>query len=615
MAVKYKISLAPDSKAAASMLAHIGTDFEKAHALSTGYRVKRFASLDFMRGLAILVMICLHIIDTVLDQNALLADINNQSLIGIASVFILPFLGGLAGFFLLTSAISNMVSMYKQQEKGLSTSGLIYRQVLGGVLIVVFAMLTEAVIGYNGSFGLFARDLGGTYRWDTYIQTALSRWNRFEAIHTIGWCLILNGIIHGVLSRNGGWKNISHLIKCYAILAVIVVAFTVPVWVGVGQFISGYPWATTLASGLRLYTPVIGVDHFGYVLISPFLAALAAPMEPIFPYLAVSCIGSIIGIVMSQKPALIPRNFVKIVLYGGFISFIVGGIGIAITFLKVMDAGGFIQAINMWIDIPSHRNWFPDNSARAYAVNLNYSSWLWQFLALNGFATMVAMMTIYLVDWRGIGGTFANTRIIRFVRRYGFLAFTNYNNQWLYFLVWIVVSLFVTGHRRVDMRWGGTLMVLLGTLLVYHLVLVAWEKIGFIGSIEWMIGSIAYTIIPTRRDPRKQYSRWYEKGMLDVHSSFYNVESVDVITPDEDYHANKRDSRMIAKLSKIALFSILFMPFNVITLYMALSIKNRESANPAIKQAIYVSTVGTLLIVGFLVLLSVLTPNRVGFRL
>ncbi len=580
-----------------------------------GYRVKRFASLDFMRGLAILVMICLHIIDTVLDQNALLANINNQPFIGIASVFILPFLGGLAGFFLLTSAISNMVSIQKQQEKGLSTRGLIYRQVLGGVLIVVFAMLTEAVIGYNGALGLFARDLGGTYRWDTYMQTALSRWNRFEAIHTIGWCVILNGIMHGVLSRNGGWKNISRLIRCYAVLAVIVVAFTVPVWVGVGQFIPGYPWATTLASGLRLYTPVIGVDPFGYVLLSPFLAALAAPMEPVFPYLAVSCIGSIIGIVMSQKPALIPKNFVKKILWGGLISFFAGGIGIAITFLRVMDAGGFVQAVHMWVDIPSHRNWFPDNIARDYAVHLNYSSWLWQFLALNGFATMVAMMTIYLIDWRGMGGAFANTRLIRFVRRYGFIALTNYNNQWLYFLVWIVVSLFVTGNRRVDMLWGGTILVLLGTLLVYHLVLITWEKTGFLGSMEWMIGTIAYRLIPTRRDPGKQNSRWYEKGRLDVQSAFYNVESVDVITPDDDYRANNQDSKMIAKLSKIALFSILFMPFNLITLYLALDIKNRENPNPALKQAICISAIGTVLTAVLLVLLSVLTPKSVGFRL
>jgi len=604
---------AQDSGTAAVALPKAGSSAEAK--LMMDRRARRFASLDFMRGLAIVMMVCLHGVDTVLDQNALLANINNQPLIGVASVFVLPFLGGLAGFFLLTSAISNMVSMRRQQEKGLSVKGLIYRQVFGGVLILVFAMLAEALIGYNGAFGQLVRDLGGVYRWDAYIQIALSRWNQFETIHTIAWCLILSGIIQGLLSRNGQWKNPRHLMKGYAIIAVIVVALTVPVWLGVGQLVPGYPWAKTLASGLRLYTPVIGVDNLGYVLISPFLAALAAPMEPIFPYLAVSCVGSIVGIAMSQKPELIPKDFVKKVLIGGLVAFIVGGVGVIATFIQVMKAGGFLQAITMWVDIPSHRNWFPDDIARTYSVYLNDSAWLWQFLVLNGFTIILAMMIIYLVDWRGAGHSFANNRLIRFVRRFGFTAFTNYNNQWIYFLAWIAVSSVITGQRRIDMLWDGTLMVLFGSLLVYLLVLIAWERVGFIGSIEWMIGTLAYALIPARRDPSRINKRWYEKGKLDVQGAFYSVESVSVVTPDADYHANRRDSKMIAKLSKIALASIIFMPFNIITLYIAIGIKKQEGASPAIRQAIVASAIGTAITVAFIVACSILTPNMLGFAL
>jgi hypothetical protein len=83
----------------------------------------------------------------------------------------------MAGFFLLISAASNMVSMYRRLENGQSTNTLIAQQVIGGALLVLFAMLTEAVTGYNGAFGIFVRDLGGTYRWALYSQIALSRWN------------------------------------------------------------------------------------------------------------------------------------------------------------------------------------------------------------------------------------------------------------------------------------------------------------------------------------------------------------------------------------------------------------------------------------------------------
>jgi hypothetical protein len=72
---------------------------------------------------------------------------------------------------------------------------------------------------------------------------------------------------------------------------------------------------------------------------------------------------------------------------------------------------------------------------------------------------------------------------------------------------------------------------------------------------------------------------------------------------------------MIAKLSKIALASIIFMPFNIITLYIAIGIKKQEGASPAIRQAIVASAIGTAITVAFIVACSILTPNMLGFAL
>ncbi len=145
--------------------------------------------------------------------------------------------------------------------------------------------------------------------------------------------------------------------------------------------------------------------------------------------------------------------------------------------------------------------------------------------------------------------------------------------------------------------------------------LAPWEKVSFIGSIEWVIGTIASAIIPSKRDPNKSTKKWYQKGRLDVQGAFYNVESVSVVTPDENYHANKQDSKMIAKLSKIALASILFMPFNIVTLFLALGIKKKEGPNHAVKQAITVSIIGTVITVALVVAFSILTPNMLGLAL
>ncbi len=578
--------------------------------------MKRFASLDFLRGFAIFLMIGLHVINGILNTDALMDNMSNQSLMSLLSLVVLPFLGGLAGFFLLVSAASNMISMYRRLENGQPTNTLIMQQIIGGALLVLFAMLTEAVTGYNGSFGIFVRDLGGTYRWATYLQIAASRWNWFETIHTIGWCVMLNGLIQGIISRNEQWKNVSHQIRTYLIIAAVMVGLTIPVWIGVSKLVPGYPWLESSTTGGQLYLPQVGIAPIGYLLVSPFLAALAAPMEPIFPYLAVSCIGSIIGIVMCQRPDRIPKHFVKKVLVAGLIAFTVGMFGVIFTMVGVMQAAGFENGIQLWLDLSHFRSWFPDNISRSYGEFLSPLSWLWQFLALNGFATMFAMLIIYLVDWRGFGSEFSRSKLVQFIRRFGFIAFSNYNNQWLYYLGWIGVSLLLTGERRIKLDWNGTLLVLVVSLVLYYLVMRGWEKIKYLGSIEWAIGTLGAALTPSSWQPERiRNLKWYQKGQLDVQGGFYQVESVSVVTPDAEYHAKLQDSRLIAKLTRISLFSIIFLPFTVVTLILALNIQKKEGSNPMVKTAIRLSWIGTIITVVLLLVCFVVTPHMFGLKI
>ncbi len=93
-------------------------------------------------------MIVLHLISEFLDIGTLLANLNTIPLINLLLLFILPFLGSLAGLFLLVSAASNMVSMYRQLEKGLSVANLVLKQLVGGLLLLFFAMLSEGFFGF-----------------------------------------------------------------------------------------------------------------------------------------------------------------------------------------------------------------------------------------------------------------------------------------------------------------------------------------------------------------------------------------------------------------------------------------------------------------------------------
>ena len=100
------------------------------NALKGGTPKKRFASLDFLRGLAIFMMIGLHVVNGILNTDAMLKNMSGNSFLSLSSLIVLPFLGGLAGFFLLISAASNMISMYRRLEKGQSTNTLIVQQVV-----------------------------------------------------------------------------------------------------------------------------------------------------------------------------------------------------------------------------------------------------------------------------------------------------------------------------------------------------------------------------------------------------------------------------------------------------------------------------------------------------
>ena len=120
--------------------------------------MKRFSSIDFLRGTAIVMMLFLHQISWFLNANAILANINNAPLIDILALVVLEFMGGLAGFFLLVSAIGNMISMYKRLQAGRSVNDLLLSQVVTGILLVIFAYLVEGDIGYLGALGDWFRD-------------------------------------------------------------------------------------------------------------------------------------------------------------------------------------------------------------------------------------------------------------------------------------------------------------------------------------------------------------------------------------------------------------------------------------------------------------------------
>ena len=565
--------------------------------------MRRFASIDFLRGIAIALMILLHTILHVLDIDALLDEINNIPAANIVAFIVLPFLGGLAGFFLMVSAIGNMISMYRHLQAGRSIKHLVIRQIMGGVLLLIFAMISESILGIHGAIPNLMKSLNDLSAWNW--QVILYRAYHFETIHTIAWCIILNGVVQGILSRKEGWKNPTKLIKIYLLLAIIVLAITPLMWWFVDLAVPGYPWAIDPDTGVQVQYPYLGESEWWEFITLFFFNALAGREEPIFPYLAASFIGSIIGIRLSQNREDVPLKFPKRIMQIGFIVFFIGIIGLIVNLLLLMDAAGIDATLNLYKGLAFHRNWVPENPGIP-STTLPFLGWLFQFMALNGTAICLIMVVVRVVEFRGRGKEFADKT--RFIRRFGFVAFTLYNIQWLYFVAHFIVSTLIYGEPYRLLDWGGVFITMGITFLVLEVLLLLWEKVKYTGSLEWCMGTIAAQIIPTRQSEKK----WWQAGQLNVEEAFYNAEWLNIIEKNEIRHEIKADSRLAYKLSW---FGFLFAPLSLITLLIARGSINTEQENKFNKRAKIISLIGLIFFFGWMIPSLFLSLSDLGISL
>ncbi len=556
--------------------------------------MRRYASIDFLRGLAILMMLILHIISDLLDIDGLTANMGNLTLLELVLLFVLPFFGGLAGFFLMISAIGNTISMQKQLMKGMSSKDLAKRQVFGGFLLLIVAMLAEGVLGYHGMIGNIFKSLNDPSAIDW--SPGLYRGYHFETIHTIAWCIILNGAVHAYLTREGKWKDLKTLTKQYLILAAAVLALTPFMWWLADVIVPGYPYGEDPVTGRALMYAEFGKSSVWDFIIRFLLAPLAAKWEPVFPYLAASFLATIIGIYLSQEKKDIDRSYIKKYLKFGLGMFGIGAIGFIINMVLVVVQQGIDPALALYPQISEHRYWTQENG-------VPFLGWLFQFLLLNGFGIVAITMIIRNVEFRGRGKKFADQT--KFIRRLGFIAFTAYTMQYIYHFAFFVVSSLV-GEPYVRMNWGPTMLALGLSLLIYHILTWAWEKIGYIGSMEWMIGTIASYVIPGKK--LKDYN-WWKRGQLDVENAFYNAEWINIIDEEEIDHNNNSESRYAFKLARLG---FLFFPFSFMAYRTAKNAAKIEEPNEYQEKGEKLALGGIIFFIVWLVLFSSLKLGMLG---
>ncbi len=515
---------------------------------SPSWPATRYASVDLLRGASIVVMLVLHTVMDVLDANYYISRLETGGMINVVALITLPLLGGLAGLFLLTSAIGNMLGMTRNLEKGFSPYAVMRKQILGGSLIVLFAMFAEAVLGYHGALGQLMHNLNDIRNTD--YSPMYYRAYVIETLHTIGWAEILNGVTHGVLAtRFDVVKNTARIIRIYWMLAALVVGLTPLVWWLTSWMIPGYPFATNPMTGQAMYLPVIGTSTWYDCIKYFFVNPLSAPVEPVFPYLATSYVGSIIGLQISRSQDDFDRTFVRRYFVVGIACFVLGAIGLSLLLMNLMRTGGLDEMIMQYRRIYDHRYYTTESGMPG--------GWFWQYLLLSGVTLMIATLTLRLVEFRGKGKLVAER--IAIIRRFGFIAFTVYTIQWMYFIMHYVVSVALGLPPYAPLSWLGTWSVAFLTLLALHFVMRVWEKVGYIGSIEWAIVSINNRLSAIKKQVTGggERQKWYQQGRLDVEGAFYGPQWKNL-----DAQNTTADEKKLIWWSSIA--GILVLPFSII---------------------------------------------------
>ncbi len=563
--------------------------------------MKRFATIDFIRGLSIFMMIFLHLLDDLYDKTWIDTMLNSAPLFNVVLLLCAMYFGSWAGLFLMISATGNMVSMMNSYEKGKSVKSIVLKQVVGGFILLIFGFLAEGTLQYYGLFQTIRNNLGNP----AAIDWTRILWKGFtmETIHTIAWCMIINGIIQGLLSINGGFRKVKRNIIIYAVIAIVAVAVTQPIWDWANSLFPvyaspGYPLLQTVFDSDRTVQGPLDLLNFGEYLVKFFLLPLAGHPEPIFPFLAVSCIGSIFGLLIIQEP-----NSRKWPKRGVLIGLLVVVAGLLIWIIADMPFNSLLP--------------FSDFSIfRRIGDGLNYE-WLPWICFITGGQIIALSLIFRLVEFRGKSKKFAEKTAL--IRRFGMVPFTMYTfHRTLSMIPLAVLSLIFAKDMLIDCKdieGAAVLPVIAICILFLYGLLRLWEKKDYIGSLEWMIGTIGSVILKTPTKEGEERPKWYRRGARDQKALFYNVEWIDIFKEGDNGGDQYRNSKLAFKCALVGLIGLLMVPATMIGLGLVRSSVKLEGANKYNKRAKIVGIVAAIVNIVVIAVFYLISLDTLGISL
>ncbi len=428
---------------------------------------KRIITLDALRGFAIFFMVFFHTIYKIYDYDWLVQDytvVLNFPFPVLVLFGLIAYLGTWHGFFLFISSIVNAYVLIKKFKRTNKPESIVGGQILTGILLWWFGWFEQG-IGYWGALGNYIRT--GEFSFMPYVLRALFT---AETLQIIGLSLILNAVILYFLVRTEkGQQKLVRNILVYVFLCLIVILTTYYVrehWDLLFNDIFG-------GNLPPITTDVVYHAYQKSTIATWFVSMAFGGIQPLFPFLATAFTGSIIGLLLSK-----PEKTKKMPLLGMVSGFLCMGSGI------LMIIFGY--------------EWSTVEVYTALSIYL---------LRLGGQIVLVWFMLL-IIEFRGTQNHFARKKITRFFRLWGLISLTLYVLQiieylplWLYHLLFSKFSgiNFMEQNSFGRYQGLGALITTVFAMLFFHLMILLWAKINFIGSFEWLLLKIKEKVTRTAR--------------------------------------------------------------------------------------------------------------------
>ncbi len=431
----------------------------------------RLAALDFLRGVAILLVIGFHSIERALPSNYWDQFLTSSPrwqfyLFG-------PFLLLMSwrGFFILISAIVYIYT-YETKSRIFNQPGTIWKNnMLKGGVLFIFGCVINVFLDPFATVGYLINT--GQWRPDRFIE----RLKFSDAVQMIVLGLMIYSTIHFFLMRGGGVKKPSRNMLIYGALAIVVIFFT-PV---VNNLVFSR-YGVQRDEILGMHTPTLLSFVEGML-----VANIVGYAQPLFPYLAVTFVGCIIGIIISQSEWSNREKLKTLYFLGSFI--LIFGL-----FDWIVLTG--MEPMTTFMIAPR-----------------------WFLIVNSGLQTLLIGVILQVLDYpKSHEKHSKRIRKVRAIRRAGLLSLTLFATQFLD----ILPRLLLTKITGIDFKNYGQLhtiyegfLLLSVVILFWILVLRLWEIARFYGSFDWMLIRVIGFI------SKRKYVR---KDPLHINKNLYAIE-------------------------------------------------------------------------------------------